>query len=229
MKLSQRLLALAQFVPQGYTVADIGSDHGYLPIYLVENNICPSAIAADINKMPIESARKNIKDMALEDKIDTRLGNGLAVLEPNEVDCITIAGMGGSLMCEILNNSPQIIHSLKRMILQPNIGAWNVRTWCEENGWGIIAEDLVFEEGHYYEIIAMEKGQTQYSYAEKMLGPWILKNKHSLLRNYMDFQKEKDNYLLKCMEKSTNEESKEKRQRILEKWRILEEEYRCRF
>ena len=112
MLLSRRLKAVADFVPQDMICADIGSDHGYLPIYLVGERIIPHAIAADIGKGPLESAALNVRKYHLEDKIELRLGNGLEVLLPNEVSCVTICGMGGGLICEILNNSPQITASL---------------------------------------------------------------------------------------------------------------------
>lgn len=93
MLLSRRLKAVADFVPQDMICADIGSDHGYLPIYLVGERIIPHAIAADIGKGPLESAAANVRKYDLADKIELRLGNGLTVLRSNEVECVTICGM----------------------------------------------------------------------------------------------------------------------------------------
>ena len=127
MLLSRRLQAVADLVPRELICADIGSDHGYLPIYLVGERIIPHAIAADIGKGPLESAAANVRKYDLADKIELRLGNGLTVLRSNEVECVTICGMGGSLMSEILDNSPEVVDALKCMVLEPNVGAQRQR------------------------------------------------------------------------------------------------------
>jgi len=229
MKLSQRLSALANLVEPGTVIADIGSDHGYLPIYLVQAGISPKAIAADVNQKPIAVAKRNIEEFGLKEQIETRLGNGLQVLREKEVDCITIAGMGGSLMVEILDASPNVVSQLKRMILQPNIGAELIRRWCQKNNWKIIAEDLIYEDDHYYEVLALEHGEASYTFAEEIMGPMLLAQKHRLLGEYLTHQKEKDDFLLQCLAKSTSEESREKEKFIRDKWNVLEEEYQCRF
>ena len=193
MLLSRRLKAVADFVPQDMICADIGSDHGYLPIYLVGERIIPHAIAADIGKGPVESAALNVRKYHLEDKIELRLGNGLEVLLPNEVSCVTICGMGGGLICEILNNSPQITASLQRLVLAPNVGAHLVRHWAGENGWQITAEELIEEDGHFYPIIRLEKGEmAELSAAEEFAGPLLLKNKHELLGDYLNYWRHKE-------------------------------------
>lgn len=160
MKLGERLAALAAFVPMGACVADIGTDHAYLPIELVLKNIARYAIAGDIHKGPYLAAKENIENLGLAEKISVRYGNGLAVLAPGEVDTVVIAGMGGSLMVEILTSQSPITSSLKRLILQPMIGAATLRRWLIANGWNIIDETLVQDEGRLYEIIVAEQGMT---------------------------------------------------------------------
>ena len=228
--LSRRLKAVADFVPQDMICADIGSDHGYLPIYLVGERIIPHAIAADIGKGPLESAALNVRKYHLEDKIELRLGNGLEVLLPNEVSCVTICGMGGGLICEILNNSPQITASLQRLVLAPNVGAHLVRHWAGENGWQITAEELIEEDGHFYPIIRLEKGEmAELSAAEEFAGPLLLKNKHELLGDYLNYWRHKELKLAMQLLAVGQAETDEKAQALQEKWSAIEEEYQCHF
>ena len=230
MLLSRRLKAVADFVPQDMICADIGSDHGYLPIYLVGERIIPHAIAADIGKGPLESAALNVRKYHLEDKIELRLGNGLEVLLPNEVSCVTICGMGGGLICEILNNSPQITASLQRLVLAPNVGAHLVRHWAGENGWQITAEELIEEDGHFYPIIRLEKGEmAELSAAEEFAGPLLLKNKHELLGDYLKYWRHKELKLAMQLLAVGQAETDEKAQALQEKWSAIEEEYQCHF
>lgn len=158
MKLGERLAALADFVPQGARVADIGTDHGYLPIELIEKKVAVSAVAGDVHKGPYQAAKDNVKSMGLEDKISVRFGDGLAVLSPGEVDTVVIAGMGGSTIIEILKNQPEVTGSLTRLILQPMIGAAALRAWLVESRWCIVDETLVVDDGRLYEIIVAEPG-----------------------------------------------------------------------
>ena len=230
MLLSRRLKAVADFVPQDMICADIGSDHGYLPIYLVGERIIPHAIAADIGKGPLESAALNVRKYHLEDKIELRLGNGLEVLLPNEVSCVTICGMGGGLICEILNNSPQITASLQRLVLAPNVGAHLVRHWAGENGWQITAEELIEEDGHFYPIIRLERGEmAELSAAEEFAGPLLLKNKHELLGDYLNYWRHKELKLAMQLLAVGQAETDEKAQALQEKWSAIEEEYQCHF
>ena len=230
MLLSRCLKAVADFVPQDMICADIGSDHGYLPIYLVGERIIPHAIAADIGKGPLESAALNVRKYHLEDKIELRLGNGLEVLLPNEVSCVTICGMGGGLICEILNNSPQITASLQRLVLAPNVGAHLVRHWAGENGWQITAEELIEEDGHFYPIIRLEKGEmAELSAAEEFAGPLLLKNKHELLGDYLNYWRHKELKLAMQLLAVGQAETDEKAQALQEKWSAIEEEYQCHF
>jgi len=158
MKLSGRLAALVVFVPQGARVADIGTDHAYLPIELVEKNIVISAVAGDIHSGPYQVAKDNIKKMGLQHQISVRFGDGLSVLSPGEVDTVVIAGMGGSSIIEILNSIPTVTNSLSRLILQPMTGAGTVRRWLSENKWRVIDEALVQDDGKLYEILVAEQG-----------------------------------------------------------------------
>lgn len=230
MLLSRRLQAVADLVPCESFCADIGSDHGYLPIYLVSEGIILRAIAADIGKGPLESAAANVRKYDLADKIELRLGNGLTVLKPHEVDCVTICGMGGSLMSEILNTSPEVVDALKCMILEPNVGAHLIRHWAKENHWQITAEKLIEEDGHFYPIIRLEKGEmAELSAAEEFAGPLLLEAKHQLLGDYLNYWRTKELKLAAQLLAVGQAETNEKAQALQEKWRAIEEEYQCHF
>lgn len=230
MLLSRRLKAVADFVPQDMICADIGSDHGYLPIYLVKEKMLPGAIAADIGKGPLESAAANVRKYDLADKIELRLGNGLTVLRSNEVSCVTICGMGGGLICEILNNSPQITASLQRLVLAPNVGAHLIRRWAGENHWQITAEELIEEDGHFYPIIRLEKGEmAELSAAEEFAGPLLLEAEHPLLGDYLNYWRHKELKLAMQLLAVGQAETDKKAQDLQEKWSAIEEEYQCHF
>lgn len=160
MKLGSRLAALAAFVPQGTRMADIGTDHAYLPIELVQKNIALSAVAADVHIGPYQAAKVNIEGLGLSNKISVRLGDGLSVLSPGEVDIVVIAGMGGGTIIEILNSNPKITSSLSRLILQPMVATGLVRRWLNTNGWKIVDEALIQEDGKLYEVVVAEHGMT---------------------------------------------------------------------
>lgn len=160
MKLSGRLAALTAFVPQGARMADIGTDHAYVPIDLVQKNIAISAVAADVHIGPYQAAKDNIESLGLDNKISVRFGDGLAVLSPGEVDTVVIAGMGASTIIEILNSTPEVTSSLSRLILQPMVATGTVRRWLSANKWRIIDEALVQDDGRLYEILVAEQGMT---------------------------------------------------------------------
>ena len=150
MQLSQRLSSVASMVTAGNCLADVGTDHGYVPIYLYERQMIPCAIAMDINKGPLERARLHIAEYGYQNAIETRLSDGMAALKPGEVDSVVIAGMGGPLMVKILSAYPEVTASLKELILQPQSEISEVRVWLYEQGYEIVEEHMVFEDGKYY-------------------------------------------------------------------------------
>ena len=134
MKLTNRLNAVASFIEKCNTVIDIGTDHAYIPIYCIENDICNNAIACDINKGPIEIAFKNISEYGFSKRISTRLSNGLENYEKGEAQNIVIAGMGGLLIIDIIKNAIDKIDENTVLILQPMIAVYEVRKFLCENG-----------------------------------------------------------------------------------------------
>ncbi len=186
IKLSPRLAAVAALFCPDNVAADIGTDHASLPIYLVKNNICPKVIAGEKVNGPYLAAVKAVQNYNLQDKIAVRLGDGLKILQLGEADMISIAGMGGFLIKDILAASPKIVAKTKRLILQPQRDESLLRGYLQTIGWQITAEDLVWDKGKYYQIIAAEQGQMQLDARQLLFGPQLLAKRHPLLKPYLE-------------------------------------------
>ena len=156
VKLTPRLKTIADEIKAGETMADIGTDHGFLPIYLWEAGICPHVIMADISRGSLDKARDNCRMLHPEQEFDLRLGSGIEVLGNGEVDAVAIAGMGGILMTEILGVDLAKAHSFRRMILQPRNHVGKLRYWLLNNGFKIVNEQLVREGKFICEILTVE-------------------------------------------------------------------------
>lgn len=150
-QLKNRLYTVSTLVPFGARVADIGCDHGHLPIYLIREGISPFCIASDIKEKPLESARANIEKVGLN--IETRLGAGLSTIKENEVDCITVAGMGGEVIASILDDCPFIKDQKYTLVLQPMTSADALRQYLSENGFSIEKEVACTDSGKLYTVI----------------------------------------------------------------------------
>lgn len=177
-KLSQRLKVVADFVPQNSRVADIGSDHAYLPVYLMKQKQIEFGIASEVAKGPLDNAIQEIKAEGLSDRIDTRLADGLLSVQPEDkIDCVTIAGMGGTLIKNILENGNSHLSGNELLILQPNVGEDRLRTWLMNNQYEISDETILREDGHTYEIIVAKKTDEPVKYTEQEIkfGPFLLK------------------------------------------------------
>lgn len=153
IKISERLKKVARCVNKGSKVADIGCDHAYTAIYLIKNDIATKVIAMDINKGPLQKAKKNIEAYDCVTQIDTRLSDGAKKLEVGEVDTILISGMGGRLTCKILAESIDVVRKCSQLVLQPQSEIYLVRHFLEKIGFSIIYEDMLIEDGKYYVII----------------------------------------------------------------------------
>lgn len=176
--LSQRLKTVADFVPKNSRVADIGSDHAYLPVYLMKQNQIEFGIASEVAKGPLENAKQEILSEGLSDKIDTRLADGLlSINKEDNINCVTIAGMGGTLIRQILDNGKNHLNGNEVLVLQPNVGENRLRTWLMNNHYEIKGETILREDGHTYEIIVAEKVNHDVKYSEQELqfGPFLLK------------------------------------------------------
>lgn len=158
MKITPRLDSIIKMIPNNTKVIDVGTDHGYVPVFLVENKICENAIAADVNKGPLNIAKEYIDSRGLTEKIETRLGSGLEVLNINEVDGAVIAGMGGLLIADILEKSKEVASTLSFFVLQPMTASDKLRRYLIENNYKIVEEKLSREGERIYEIILVEHG-----------------------------------------------------------------------
>ena len=191
VKISNRLTTAAALVTQGYTLADVGTDHGYIPIYLLQQKKIPAAIAMDINEGPLERAKEHIALYGLQAYIQTRLSDGVAALKPGEVEAVLIAGMGGGLVMHILKNGEKVCQSAKELILQPQSEIENVREFLREEGYAILAEDMVLEDGKFY---PMMKVQYQGENVEELklsdlYGGLLLQNRHPVLKTFLEKEK----------------------------------------
>lgn len=152
-QLNPRLSVAAGAVPSGAVVADVGTDHAYLPIWLVKKGICPNAIAMDIRQGPLDRARENIRRYQVENKISLRLSDGLERLCPGEAAVIVIAGMGGELIGRILARAPWLKEKPARLVLQPMSAAAELRVWLSEEGFAIEKETAVLDAGRIYTVM----------------------------------------------------------------------------
>lgn len=150
MQISKRLEAVAGMVTPGLILADVGTDHAYIPIYLVENQTVPHAVAMDIGRGPLARAQEHITAHGLEAQIETRLSDGLEALTPGEVQSIVIAGMGGPLAVRILTMGAAQAAACREVILQPQSDLRLVRSYLGSAGYRIVQEELVCEEGKFY-------------------------------------------------------------------------------
>lgn len=182
IKLSKRLSTAASFVRDGAFVADIGTDHAYLPIHLVTIGKVKGAIASDINKGPITKAKENIAKYGYTDKIFTQIANGLDNIEKYKPNDIMICGMGGELIAEILDASPYIKNKNVRLILQPMTSVFELREYLA-NGFSIVFERIVCEDDKIYQIICAEyDGKVhKYSKTELEIGKINIENKQAEL------------------------------------------------
>ena len=146
VKISERLTMAASLVSDGGVLADVGTDHGYVPIYLLQQKRIPRAIAMDINRGPLERAKEHSRLYGLEEYIDLRLSDGVKALKMGEADSILIAGMGGGLVMHILGDGKEVCHRAKELILQPQSELERVRAFLRENGYRILAEEILLEE-----------------------------------------------------------------------------------
>ena len=245
MKLSKRLQAVADLVSDGMRVADIGTDHGYIPIYLVQTGKCPNAIAMDVNKGPLLRATAHIQEEGLTMQIATRLSDGLSSLKEGECDCAVLAGMGGALVIKILEEGKNCALSLKELILQPQSELSKVRSYLLENGYQVVAEDMVEEDGKFYPMMKVVRGEADVDYTEKIpksferkletesikvsdiawlfdeYGEWLLKEKNQTLLQFLLKEKNLYSDILENLENMDSLKSELRQKEIREKLRYI--------
>lgn len=216
MQISKRLEAVAGMVTLGCRLMDVGTDHGYIPIYLVENGHIPSAIAGDINRGPLLKAEENIRLHGLEKKIETRLSDGLKAVRPGEAESITAAGMGGPLIVRILNEGRAVVDACSELILQPQSDICQVRVWLSQNSWRIVQEDMILEEGKFYPVVRAVKSDVLVKMTEIQLrfGPLLLENRHPVLLQFLQREKKLNEKIMKALAGKNGEASMNRRKEV---------------
>ncbi|MCZ2490900.1 tRNA (adenine(22)-N(1))-methyltransferase [Dellaglioa carnosa] len=198
--LSDRLKKVAKFVPKDARLADIGSDHAYLPAYLAINKIISYAVAGEVAKGPYENAVTEINTERLDHMIMPRLANGLKAIKTDDnIDTITIAGMGGPLIRDIFNADLEKLVGVRRLIIQPNVGQELIREWLMNHSYQIIDEDIVEDDHHIYEIIVAEKvsNKVGYSSLDLKYGPNLRVEQNEVFRAKWQRQMAKKREVLK--------------------------------
>lgn len=189
-QISQRLQTLADMVTEGLRIVDVGCDHGYLDISLVQSGKIPGALAMDVRKGPLSAATQHVQEAGLSDRIETRLSDGLEMFRVGEAQCLVCAGMGGPLMQKILTDYPEKTESLQEMILQPQSEIPAFRRFLREKGYIILQERILMEDGKYYFPMKVTRGVTEEKEPEMqllsdMFGEQLIQQKEPLLRCYL--------------------------------------------
>lgn len=189
MELSKRLQCIKSLITDVSRVVDIGTDHGYIPINLVKNSVCNYVVAGDINKGPLEKAEYNIKREGLNEQICCRLGGGFSVVEKGEVQCAIIAGMGGDLIRDIIENDIEKFKELKYAIVQPVQNVDVFRKYIYDKGFRVIEEKMCVEDDKFYEIlkISYDSNTSTVDPIFFEISKNLLINKDEVLVHYIEF------------------------------------------
>lgn len=226
MDISKRLMAIAEKVDKCQTVLDIGTDHGYIPIYLIKNNMCNKVIASDINKGPLKKAEENIKLNNI-DGIELRLGSGFNVVKQGEADTAVLAGMGGHLIKDLILEREDIFKKLQYAVLQPVQNPYVLRKFIINRGYTILDEDLVFDENIFYEIIKVRYNENKREEAKIYyeIGRKLLEDKNPRLHDFLMYKISKYRKILEYIKEDTKTASARKKdvnQKIIEIEKLLQ-------
>lgn len=231
-RISKRLNAVADYVTEGKRVVDVGTDHAYIPIFLLQEGRCKAALAADIGRGPLERARENIAENGLSDRIETVLSDGLKKIN-TDFECLILAGMGGKLIREILSEDPKKTASFEELILEPQSDLEALRLYLRQNGYWIDRENMVLEDGKYYPILhviqrpiseireSLPKEEDALLLCDRY-GYHLLKEGHPVLLSFLQKEeREKEKVLLHLEELEKKGISVEKRKKELQKELLL--------
>ncbi|NHN30920.1 tRNA (adenine-N(1))-methyltransferase [Paenibacillus sp. S3N08] len=246
LRLSKRLEMIANGVPKGSRLADIGSDHALLPVFLAEQQRISKAVAGEVNEGPFQAASKQVSAAGLSAVIDVRLGNGLEVITAGEVDVVTIAGMGGTLIADILEAGQEKLSGVSLLILQPNVGEYNVRSWLLKKDWILINEQILEEDGKIYEILTaipsnLAKSSNAELYEPRTLtdgvevdrellltmGPFLLDKPVPAWFHKWHWELDKLNMILHRLSRSAKPESRIKEQELQQELKQIKEVIAC--
>ncbi|AOR23001.1 tRNA (adenine(22)-N(1))-methyltransferase [Clostridium taeniosporum] len=225
MDLSKRLNWILEYVDECDIVMDVGTDHGYIPIYLVKNKIVKKAIASDINKDPLKKAKLNASLDGVVDRIDLRLGGGLSPLKNNEAQGIIIAGMGGNLIRDILEKDINKVKNLDYLILQPAQNPEVLREYLYNNNYEILKEDLCIDEGQFYELFKVKYKSGENTKLDSIfyeISPVMLKENNKLIKEYINHKINKNHKILNFIKEET-ESAKLRKEELKNKIKVLED------
>lgn len=223
--LTPRLQVAADLVPLSQCIADIGTDHAYLPIYLCQAGKIKRAIASDIHTGPAERARIHVMAEGLGKVISVRVGSGLLPLEPGEAEGAVIAGMGGLMICRILDEGVRIASPLQWMVLQPQNHQYELRMWLADHGYVIAKERLVREGCQIYQILLVGHGNMgPLSFAEAEAGIWQERRKDPLFPDFVKGLIRRREWTIQGVAPDTdNAVNAEKRRKALKEKKELED------
>lgn len=217
IQLSERLTAVARLVTRHGTLADVGTDHGYIPVFLTGEKKISHAIAMDVNQGPLRRASEHIRQYGMERQIETRLSDGLAALQPGEADSIVIAGMGGNLMKRILTEGREKARSAKELILQPQSELPEFRRFLWQEGYTCQEEDMVQEDGKYYPMMRVVPGTREQQPADELAvlyGARLLEYRHPVLKQYLLRQKQQKEQILSNLRKHAVQKAGKREQEL---------------
>lgn len=226
MQLSKRLKAVADSVTKGNRVADVGCDHAYISIYLIEHDIAPYVIAMDVNRGPLERAKENIINKNLSTQIDTRLSDGLQKMNPNEADTILIAGMGGALVVRILKEGFSVVQTVKELVLQPQSELFLVRHFLHDMGFEITKEEMLIDDGKFYVIIKAKPASGKQIYDKELFyqyGKLLLEQKDSVAFGYLNRELRIKNQVIDELKQNPSEKAMERMNELNEEISYIQE------
>ena len=227
MEISKRLELVASLVTHD-VIADIGTDHGYVPIYLYKQGKIRKAYACDVRKGPLEKCRENIALYGAEDVIETRLGSGLTPLAPGEAETAIMAGMGGMLIVHILEDSPEVAESLRELVLSPQRDFHEVRKYLHKIGFSIKEEHMLKEDGKPYVLMRCEKGEEKYdSEIDYLYGKLLLEKKDPVLKELLLQEEGKYSRLLDSLKNNPTENAQKRLPEVEEKLAWMREALAC--
>ncbi|MDD3253859.1 MAG: class I SAM-dependent methyltransferase [Lachnospiraceae bacterium] len=229
MKLSKRLETIVSMVPEtakNGCVADVGTDHGFVPIRLIELGKAARALAMDVRKGPLERAREHIMQYGMEDRIESRLSDGLQALQPGEAQTVVIAGMGGELMLRILRDGAQVREQVEHWILSPQSELSLFRHGLEELGLAIVRETMVEEDGKYYTIMEVRPGAMHYEqeYAYRY-GACLIAAHSPVLKEFLEKEMRQYQAILEKLDGQDGEGARVRHEELKEEWKQMEGAY----